>query len=342
MHRQFPDFSSEKSNDIDKIAIEWLIKQDRGLTPEEQDDYFQWLADDPRHSERILKHKQRWQSLDKLVQWCPEHSSKPNPDLLATWRHWLRGWQIPAVGAVAAALIFGFFISFSKNEKTADNIIVANNYVREILEDGSIIELKNGSIAGVYYDKNERRIVLMEGEGIFTVTKNPNRPFIVCAEDMRVCAIGTAFSISLHQQDMEVMVSQGIVRVEHTGQIGRDVGIPSLVAGQLAVIPRQPTGEQPKISNVNTLQISEKLRWKPHMLEFNAMKLSEVVAEFNRYPGTRLMIADKQLGQLTIVASFRSDNVDSFVRLLEITANVKAERLGGTIVLSRTQQAGDS
>jgi len=38
-----------------------------------------------------------------------------------------------------------------------------------------------------------------------------------------------------------------------------------------------------------------------------------------------------------MVASFRSDNVDGFVRLLELTAGVRAERSGDTIRLHKTR-----
>jgi hypothetical protein len=47
------------------------------------------------------------------------------------------------------------------------------------------------------------------------------------------------------------------------------------------------------------------------------------------------VIADAGLESLPIVMSFRSDNAEGFVRLLELTAGVKAERAGDTLVLRR-------
>ena len=80
------------------------------------------------------------------------------------------------------------------------------------------------------------------------------------------------------------------------------------------------------------------LDWQPRLLDFDSTPLAEVVATFNQRNATRLVIGDETLRTLPIVASIRSDNVEGFVRLLEATSGVRAERRGNhEIVLRRAQ-----
>jgi transmembrane sensor len=74
------------------------------------------------------------------------------------------------------------------------------------------------------------------------------------------------------------------------------------------------------------------------MLEFDATPLSEVVAAFNQRNAVRLVVADDALRGLPIVATIRSDNLEGFVRLLEATLGVRAERVEPGIITLRASR----
>jgi len=337
---------------IDLEAAEWLIKHDRGFTPAEQDDYFQWLAADPRHGEWLARHRETWRELNALAQWRPEHSPEPNPDLLAppkSRRHRARVvwfWS-GALTAAAAGLVAAFAIlQTPQTVKTAaaPAKLVAQSYERRVLEDGSIVELNGGALLSVDYTAATRRVRLLMGEALFTVAKNPDRPFIVQAAGVDVRAIGTAFNVRLGDDNVEVLVTHGRVavaaQVESAAAAGaNDAPLPApnsllLSAGESVTVPLAVTA-MPQVSRLSEEEMARKLAWQPRMLDFKSTPLAEVVAEFNRHGGPRIVIADAELESLPIVLSFRSDNVEGFVRLLELTAEVKAERAGDSIVLRR-------
>ncbi|MGH7956759.1 MAG: FecR family protein, partial [Opitutaceae bacterium] len=55
----------------------------------------------------------------------------------------------------------------------------------------------------------------------------------------------------------------------------------------------------------------------------------------NRYNKVQFVIEDAALARLGISGLFRADNIDTFVRLLEGTCGIAAERSGDTILLKK-------
>lgn len=340
--------SGGDSRDDDRIgmaAAEWVARKDRGLTAQEQDELSQWLADDPRHGEWLALQQRTWKDFNLLSDWRPMHSAEPNPDLLARPRRKRLG--APVLWLAAACLILGLITPLllrfweGRGERVAS--ASGSEYERRVLEDGSILELNRGAVVEVAFTAEERRVHLRRGEAYFTVAKNPQRPFVVQAAQIGVRAVGTAFNVRLSPSSVEVLVTEGKVQVrppdrhETTGRPDLAPSVPTLLAGQLAVVPLNDSAS-PKVVAVAPEDMARLLAWQPRLLEFDSTPLSAVVTEFNRRNKTKLVLGDPDLGAIPIVASFRSDSLDAFVRLLEISAGVRAERRGESeIVLRRAR-----
>lgn len=336
--------SPEDEARIDFEAAEWLVLRDRGLTARQQDDFLQWLSADPRHGEWFRRHQQTWRDLDLLDQWRPEHSAEPNPDLLARPRRRLTAWVIPLLAAAAAGAVVLWWLPAAHRAPAgadappAPAVTVAHTYENRVLEDGSVVQLNAGAELAVDYRPEERRVRLIRGEAHFQVAKNKARPFIVSAGGVAVRAVGTAFNVKLDAAQVEVLVTEGRVRVNPPDDAARaapPAGPLMVDAGQRTVVGL-PGHEIPlRVSHVSDRDMVRYLAWQPKMLDFNATPLRVVVDEFNLRNATQIRLADPALGDLPIVASFRSDNVDGFVRLLEVSSGVRVERAPGEIVLRR-------
>ncbi len=322
-------------------AAEWLIKRDRGLTGAEQDEFFQWLGADPRHGEWFARQQRTWKIFNQLAQWRPEHAAEPNPDLLAKRSPHVRRWLVWAAPLAAAAGLALAFLWMRPPPATVPVALaerVASGYERRVLDDGSVVELNRGTRIEVDYLPTERRVHLVQGEASFTVAKNHDRPFIVRAGGVDVRAVGTAFNVRLDTRSVEVLVTEGKVRVDDAVRGGSLLvaavpdEAPLLVAGQKVVLLVTPIAPVAAAS-VSDGEVEQMLAWKPVLLDFNAQPLGEVIAQFNRRNHVQLVLDDPALADLPIVASFRSDNVDGFVRLLEMTSGVHAERTGKAITL---------
>lgn len=326
-------------------AAAWVLRQDRGLTAAEQDAFSQWLARDPRHGAELARFRRHWQRLDPLADWRPEHSARPNPDLLAPKpapRTHAPGWLLIGLAAAATVAVMLWRHPWDAPVAApAEAATVADAaVVRRVLEDGTVVELNRGAVLTEHFTPAERRVRLTAGEAHFTVTKNPARPFVVAAQGMDVRAVGTAFNVRLGSAAVEVLVTEGRVRVDDTrpGPIAPETKpalVPELAAGERAVVSLAPQPEPVRIAVLTAGEIERVLAWQHRLLEFNAVPLAEVVAEFNRRNALQLVVADAELAAVRITTSFRSDNVDGFVRLLELGFGAGAERRGEREIVLR-------
>jgi transmembrane sensor len=208
------------------------------------------------------------------------------------------------------------------------------------LEDGSVVELKAGARVEVQFTPAERRVRLVSGEAHFIVAKNPRRPFIVGANNISVRAVGTAFSVQLGRAAVSVLVTEGKVSLDQAiggGDESPPRELSPLVAGQQAVVSTDDTAGGPalQIRELTPAEIERALAWQGPRLEFVDMRLSDVVAEFNRYNARKLVVGDRATADILVGGNFRADNVDSFVRLLDVGFGVAAAPHGDEIVLRR-------
>ncbi|MBL9187413.1 MAG: FecR domain-containing protein [Opitutaceae bacterium] len=342
------DFSEERAADE---AAAWVLRCDRGLTPEEQDDFSHWLARDSRHREQWARHRRHWDRLAPLAQWRPEHSARPNPDLLAPAARPKRWVWLLAPLAAAASIVLFLSLWPAVTPEVGGPAPVASTVVREpastrrILEDGSLVELNQGAVLHPEFSATARRVRLEHGEAHFTVTKDLARPFIVTAGGVDVWAVGTAFNVRFDTASLEVLVTEGRVRLsevrptapafhEPAASLPKPL-VPALDAGQRVVVSLTGEAQQPRIATLTAGEIERVLAWQHRMLEFTSAPLAEIVAEFNRRNRVQLAVSDPELAAVRISASFRSDNVDGFVRLVELGFGVQAERRGASQIILR-------
>jgi transmembrane sensor len=92
------------------------------------------------------------------------------------------------------------------------------------------------------------------------------------------------------------------------------------------------------VAMVTTAQIEQILSWQPRVLELRKTPLYEIVDEFNRQAGEdgeQIVIEDPSLRGVRIGGTFRADQADAFLRLMESSFGVQVERNGRTTTLKR-------
>jgi transmembrane sensor len=333
----------EPSDEIQRAASEWIVRLDRGLTASEQDSYSQWLASDPRHREAMTYMCWGWEELDRLAGLETTQLSEPDPDLFAPKRTVLQSKKIlfftalASTLAAAAMVAAGFYIKRSHHPLVEEAMVASNieaettAYERRLLDDGSVAELNRGTSISVEFTPAERHVRLVQGEANFTVAKNPARPFVVEASGVAVQAVGTVFNVRMEHGSVDVLVSEGTVKVApSTLPAGAAPAREPLYikAGQHALVSLASGGIRVDVSNISSEKIGQDLAWRTRTLDFDDAPLSEIVASFNAHNTVKLIIGDDSLKALRLSVTFRSDNVEGFLRLMDSDFDMRAERRG--------------
>ncbi len=343
------EYTGEKTiAEIKREAAEWVTRHDCGLSSEQTEEFFEWLAEDPRHGEYFEHRLDVWKELDLMEQWKPTHSSEPNPDLLAKpVKAIQRGNLLKPWLAAAAMLIFSLSLWIyqdNKGEHTPTMLAegeVALAYQRNLLSDGSIVELNRGAQASVNFTNSARLIALYSGEAHFTVKKDSKRPFVVRAGDTQIKALGTAFNVSISQDNVEVFVTEGRVWLDArenydneliTDQAENPQLAIELSAGQRSIV-NTLEAEPLEILSLEEAELNSRLSWKSEVLEFTNTPLSEVILAYNRRNHTQIIIMDETIGARSITATLRPNNLQGFIQLLDVAMGINVVYQGDSKIL---------
>ena len=211
------------------------------------------------------------------------------------------------------------------------------------LADGSIVELRPGAAIRVEYGPSSRRVVLLAGEVHFQVTKDAARPFVVVASGVEVRAVGTAFSVDLGKRAVDVLVTEGTVRVTPPNAEPADEAAPGGAVGSALVeaghratveILADARLSLVTVSAVSAAEIARSLAWQAPMVDLAGATVRELAAGFAQRTGRRIEVADRALAAVRIGGRLPDDDVEGFVRALEEVYGVLVERRpDGVIVL---------
>lgn len=333
--------SSAEDEAIEVMAAAWLAQKDDGFTPADEQAFARWCDQDPRHAVAVTRLEATWNTLIQLRNFRPEARRHPDRDLLVAQPKRPK-LLVPLFGlALAAAVVFAIVWRRPSTPATLSlqslpeqvYATSAGGFQRVVLEDGSTVELNANTTVQVRYTAQARRLELLRGEAQFTVTKNPHRPFWVRAGGVSVRAVGTAFDVRLGKAAVEVLVTEGRVRLDQTSSItaegdllpGAAAQSAYLDAGHRAVIA---IGNHfvPVLETLDPPVIRDLLAWQAPKLVFLGMPLAQVAAEFNRSNRVQLVIDDPELATLPIEGSFRAENMEAFVRLLAADSRIIVER----------------
>ena len=349
---------------IEAAAAAWLSLRDRGMSPAETTEFVHWLQQDTQHAATFAELDAVWKDFNRLsvVPASPTTTSTgtiPDADLLAPRvrprHHRKLTWATGVFAAAAAIALLLLAASTLRTQRhTAETAVGA--FQKFDLPDGSVAQLNTNSAIDATFTAAERRIRVVRGEVFFNVTKDPTRPFIVTSGPVAVRAIGTAFNVRQRVDSIEVLVTEGRVRVDdaHAGRsllpptlpfTSPSSEPPLLVAGERAtvLVPLTASAIAPAsaatatVEQIATAATQRALAWQERRLEFDAVPLAEVVREFNRYNLQQLVIADASLAAKRFSGTFRADSYDSLVRLLETDFAVTVSRNDREIVLGASR-----
>lgn len=191
-----------------------------------------------------------------------------------------------------------------------------------VLSDGTKVKLNADSHLDFPVQFTNIREVTLQGEAFFDVIHEPQRPFIVKANDHVVYVLGTTFNVTAYP--------------------GEDVSI-TLVSGKIKVT--SPTGEYTMTPNEHyssqtslISQVDPELytSWTTGAMEFDAMPLPDLLARLSRCYNVDLKLASKELENMKFTGIiFRNKPLSFALEILHRVSDVKFEKDDETILVKK-------
>lgn len=336
-----------------RAAAEWLARRDRGFTPEEEQAFRVWLGGSLKHTAAFAEMESTWDEF-LLARSDPEtlamarevdedtRTVQKRPRRIAPW----------VAFAAAAALALGGTLVWQRQQSsgpgpslqqlagaTPHYEVLPSGARRVSFPDGSKADVRDDSEVRPEFTATERRVRLVAGEAHFTVVPDSARPFLVVAGDIHVRAVGTAFNVRHANGGLEVMVTEGRVRVDGAAPEAPQARESLVAAGERAIVQRVAAAEKPRIviEPATPADIHAAFSWRSPRLVFERTPLEQAVNAFSRHspggPGGTLVIGDPSLRGRLLGGSFRASQLEAFIRVLEQSADIRVERRGDEIVL---------
>lgn len=278
--------------------------------------------------------------------------------------------------AAAAILIFLLGASaclwISRN-KTIQKLSIAKYQViaprggksEVVLPDGSKVWLNAGSNLryGAGFGINNRDLFL-EGEGYFSVIKNPSKPFIVNTSGLEIKAFGTSFNVKAYPEEKFVITTlvEGVVKIE-----GKGLNL-SLKPKEVVVLHKESFKIEPDGNKVTTsvpmsnktdqdrLEIKEKISfskpvkvksdvntsiytsWKDNYWIIESESLKNIASILERKFDVTIRIETPELNQYTFTGTFYKETLEQILDILKLTAPLRYEINKGIVVIKGEQK----
>jgi transmembrane sensor len=304
----------ETAEAINEQAMAWIARLDRdGPDAPVQAELDAWLAADTRRQGAFLRAQAAWNMLDRASALTPQQ--EPAPAGLARRRVLIGG------GGLAAALMASAGGWLGWRAIHTVRIGTAKGEIRRVpLSDGSMAIVNTDTVVKVDLRPKLRAVALDEGEAWFEVAKDRTRPFVVTAGDVRVRAVGTAFSVRRLPTGVVVQVTEGVVE---TWCVGEEAAAVRLAKGGKAIVT--PAAKRPTVTPQAADQIDRDLAWRTGLIILDGDTLGQAAAEFNRYNQRQIVIEDPELAAQTYVGRFHTNDPQAFIKSVALTLGTRTD-----------------
>ena len=225
-------------------------------------------------------------------------------------------YNIPFVRLVAVAVVlvfvFGLYFMFQSVQERKD-LLAYTTYTaltgksKVMLPDSSIVWLNKGATLSYKLNQKDERRVILNGEALFEVYKNPQKSFVVEAREIEVKVFGTTFSVRNmeNEEDIRVALLKGSVAAATDNQTEK-------------IVP----GERVIYSVEKDLIVKEKADvafeslWAKDTLSINKMPLEEVVRYLEKWYDKKILLGESVSKNQAFTFSLTDEPLEEVLRLI--------------------------
>ncbi|MGU3576519.1 FecR family protein [Brucellaceae bacterium C25G] len=286
-------------------AIEWMFRlEDENVDAVQKQTFSDWISADERHAAAYREAEKLWSAASLL-------SEKSEPSSTLTRRKLLLGLAAGVISYQA----WRFYAPPNADFETAKGELITVS-----LPDGSEVNMSSATSLALEFTQKRRLVHLLSGEAFFTVSSDSSRPFVVKAGVGEVQALGTAYSVHLDKDTVNVTVAEHSVIVRHPlGEIRLESGMTL-------------DYNKDNLSEARPADLEIALSWRNGKLIFVNKPLEQVLAEIGRWQKGRIILANRSLASQPVTAIF---DLNSGVDILpQLISSVSARSFSATPYLT--------
>jgi transmembrane sensor len=285
-----------------------------------------WLEESTLHRVTFLRLEARAARIERLADLRP-------PSLNRTVSMSRFRFAIPLFATLASLSLIAI-LGFAAEQyflQPSDRVYSTEVGGRAVLRfaDRTQIDLNTDTIVRFRMTGEERTVWLEKGEAYFRVSHDAKNPFTVIVGNHRITDLGTEFLVRRNADELAVALMKGRAQLVTEGARPQ---VAMLSPGDEAVA----TPASLSFARKTPQELADELAWQRGVLVFHHTKLADAVIELNRYNRTKLVIDDPTVARMPIGGEFRIDNLDEFLRTMQVVLKLQVGRAGNDILLFRS------
>ena len=309
------------------------------LNEKEINQFYDWVNETPENKKIFFEAKMVYDAclskgsnidMDKSWQRLLEKKQKQAPRKIYTLFRKVQAYAAVAVIAVAFTSVLFWWLGDTSSVPVARYVggdgIVADKVV---LPDGT--EISMGSQTNFRYDPQygkDKRVVYLEGEAYFEVTKNRHKPFTVQSDAMRVRVLGTTFNFKSDKncRVAEATLIEGEIEVKGNKE-----------EGQIILAPGQRAELNKKSGRLTVKQVDAKLDavWHDNLIPFQKADIFTITKALERFYDVKIILSPDIRADKTYSGVLRrKSTIDSVLTSLQNSIPIDYKIVGSNIFIS--------
>lgn len=314
------------------VLIEYLNGH---LTPEAKLAVESWIQADPGNEAEFRK-------LQNI--WAAGSLSPEPPDTDQAWLQVRQSIRVEKgnrqvfrlglrIAAAIAVLLIGCWLWLEMRPApmiTASR--AAGSTASEVsLPDGSKVWLnRNSTLRYPKTFKAGERIVELEGEAFFEVSRDESRPFLVQTASTTTKVLGTSFDIMAYPDSTRswIQVISGKVAFSAKDLPG---ALTMLEKGQSAIV------EHGRLHNLDIKALNPNaLAWKTRIFIFDDQPLSAVIQALGSVFDSKIQLNNPKLADCRLNGTYREESLEAILNSITLLLGLEMSRTGRVVTLSGT------
>lgn len=199
-----------------------------------------------------------------------------------------------------------------------------------MLSDGTHVWINSGSrlvYPAIFKGKN--REVYLEGEAIFEVVHNADKPFKVLSDNQEIEVLGTVFNVSNYPEDeqMITVLKSGSIKLIYNNDESKSFKI---TPGTLSSYNTKTS--EIKKSKVN---VDDYFGWREGYLSLKQQPLDYIASRLSRYYNVEIMIFDEKLSKETFSGKLDlKEDIHKVIDIISETTQMKIIKDKDKIILT--------